>query len=269
MNFRYQLSTIILILSCFFSITIKAQRLSHKLDIRITQPSYLSGSYEYGSPVDFGPTAIPVTSGDLVWAYDVNGDSTACNTITTDLTDKIALIRRGGCSFVDKIYGAQQRGAIAVVIINNTDDDLNMDMTSSTNGHLVNIPAVFVSGNTGKKLASTLDSGKTVKLEFYPPSVEYCQFNHYSKVPLKYAPDIDKASVQIYNHTKTEQKNVKVSLRFIDPKNNTTTWDTIIPTIAPLSKGYANYENTCILLNCMFNEGNTCIQYLLTQDHQN
>lgn len=220
----------------------RAQQLQNKLDLRVTKPSYLSGNYAYGQAVDFGPIFIPTIKGELVWAYDINGDSTACNTITTDLTNKIALIRRGGCSFTDKIYGAQQRGAIAVVIVNNAEDDLTVDMTSGPNGSLIKIPSVFISGNTGKKWTAALDSGKSIEIEFYPPSIEYLTFNHHSKVPLKYAPDINKVFVQLYNHTNSLQENVKVTLRLIDPKNRITTWDTLIPGIYAMTHGYGNFD---------------------------
>ncbi|HKX76849.1 MAG TPA: S8 family serine peptidase, partial [Acidimicrobiia bacterium] len=67
---------------------------------------------------DFGPYGDP-TSGDL---FDVGttGDPQACSAISADLTDKIALINRGTCTFSTKIRNAQNAGAVGVLVVNNT-----------------------------------------------------------------------------------------------------------------------------------------------------
>jgi len=50
----------------------------------------------------------------------------------TPLTDYIALISRGDCSFTDKINNAEALGAVAALIYNNTTGIINMDTTGST-----------------------------------------------------------------------------------------------------------------------------------------
>jgi len=67
----------------------------------------------------------------------------------------IALIARGNCSFVQKVLNAQQAGASAVVVSNNRGHDQLVIMGGSSNH--VNIPAVFVSEDSGKLLRQYLD----------------------------------------------------------------------------------------------------------------
>ena len=53
----------------------------------------------------------------------ITGLSTACGPLATDLTGKIALISRGVCTFSTKIRNAQDAGALAVLVSNNTAGD--------------------------------------------------------------------------------------------------------------------------------------------------
>ena len=59
---------------------------------------------------------------------------------------KVAVIKRGGISFVDKVNNAQKAGAAAAIIYNNVSGVINMALDGTT------LPAVSVSGEDASKL---------------------------------------------------------------------------------------------------------------------
>jgi len=76
-----------------------------------------------------------------------------------EVSGSIALVLRGGCSFVDKALIAQRNGAKGVIIYNHNsaDPDALVSMASTTlDGMRVTIPAVFVSHRTGMALVDML-----------------------------------------------------------------------------------------------------------------
>ncbi|QKI83195.1 S8 family serine peptidase [Kroppenstedtia eburnea] len=84
------------------------------------------------------------TEGSLAVVKDDNG--LACSGISEDLTGKIAVIKRGDCSFTDKAFNAQQKGAAGVIIANNVPGDPSgMSLEEK-----VTIPAVMVSQPDGE-----------------------------------------------------------------------------------------------------------------------
>lgn len=86
----------------------------------------------------------------------IESDTLGCLNYNKDLTDKIALIYRGECTFFEKIYSAQQHGAKAVVIVNNIDEPLFF-MTGGATDYLVNIPAVLISKEDGEELRLAME----------------------------------------------------------------------------------------------------------------
>lgn len=70
-----------------------------------------------GAAGDFGPYGTPF-SGVLVDVGAVTSDFLACSPIEADLTDTIALIDRGGCTFTTKVRNAENAGAIGVIVAN-------------------------------------------------------------------------------------------------------------------------------------------------------
>ena len=95
-----------------------------------------------------------------------------------DLSGKIALIKRGSCSFCTKIYHAEQAGAIGAVVYNllyegetneaeQTGGILNMDVTGSgCEAYPTTIPGYFLRLEEGEMLKALLDDGKTVMIGF-------------------------------------------------------------------------------------------------------
>ncbi|MGD8969430.1 MAG: S8 family serine peptidase, partial [Anaerolineae bacterium] len=82
----------------------------------------------------------------------VGGTNTLCDgeDVTGDLTDQIALISRGGCYFSDKVWNAQQAGAVAAIVYNNAGDDLiNMSAGSHEEDEFT-IPGAFIGQTHGE-----------------------------------------------------------------------------------------------------------------------
>lgn len=150
------------------------------VDFIVTAPASIAGVYEYGTQVGnadnpiWGPTVSEDFSGEVVWAFN-DVDSLGCivGGMITGVEGKIALIRRGTCSFVEKVVSAQEAGAIAVIITNHfaNAEDTGASLFGMLGGDGmisagVTIPAVFVSRNTGTALAGAIDAGETVSVTF-------------------------------------------------------------------------------------------------------
>ncbi|WUG43249.1 M28 family metallopeptidase [Kitasatospora sp. NBC_00458] len=71
-------------------------------------------------------------------------------------TGKLALIRRGGCSFAVKQAAAADAGAVGAIIYNNIDGDLNGTLVDPTAGR---IPTGGISKAAGEALAATAAAG--------------------------------------------------------------------------------------------------------------
>lgn len=63
----------------------------------------------------FGPP-LSGNHGKIGYLMEPAGDPTGCKVVKAPTEDWIALIRRGGCSFADKVRNMQLSGAIAVAI---------------------------------------------------------------------------------------------------------------------------------------------------------
>lgn len=82
---------------------------------------------------------------------------------SNNVSDKIVLIDRGTCSFVEKVLGAQLGGAAGVIIINNVPGAAPIAMGGSdAPGNAINIPAVMVTKETGDALKAQLTAGATL-----------------------------------------------------------------------------------------------------------
>jgi len=81
--------------------------------------------------------AFATVSSDLTAPLGVVGSGSsldlACDPLTTDLTGKIAVVGRGTCSFSTKIRNAQNAGATAVIVVNNTSGLRGMDQDGTPN----------------------------------------------------------------------------------------------------------------------------------------
>lgn len=75
------------------------------------------------------------------------------------INGKIAAVERGNCTFVQKVYNAQQAGAIAVVILDTS--VLDQLITMSGTDSRITIPAVFAKFSDANGLMEALSSGTT------------------------------------------------------------------------------------------------------------
>ncbi len=130
--------------------------------LKVTAPADIADDYDFvegafTEPLEFtGPV-----SGQLVYVDPAD----ACADVITNaaaLNGKIALIDRGTCFFVDKIWRAQEAGAIAVVMVNNVGGP---PIVMGGDADDIVIPGVMISRADGTVLKSQLATGVTVLLD--------------------------------------------------------------------------------------------------------
>jgi hypothetical protein len=137
----------------------------------VNTPPVVAGNYN-AVPAEFGPPppVIPLTR-DLVLVSDgTSNASLGCNALVNGgaLNNKIALIDRGTCTFVQKVQNAQNAGAVACVVCNNVaGSPITMGGTSTT----INIPSVMISLADCNLLKAQLASPCNVTLS--SPGVAY------------------------------------------------------------------------------------------------
>lgn len=76
-----------------------------------------------------------------------------------DVTGKVAVIKRGGISFVDKVNNADAKGAVAAIVYNNESGIINMALDGTK------LPAVSVSGEDAAKLLNAKEQKVTFLAE--------------------------------------------------------------------------------------------------------
>ncbi len=134
--------------------------------LEVLSPDTLAGAYSSTS-ANFGP---PLPSepliAQLVQAVDATSTpNEACETIinTAELAGKVALIDRGNCTFVQKVRNAQQAGAIAAIICNNTGGD-PITMGGSGAGD-IGIPSIMIRQDDCARIRMLLGEGITVSIQ--------------------------------------------------------------------------------------------------------
>ena len=135
--------------------------------LTINSPNDISGSYQ-GVEAAFGPglSPTPITADlALIEDDDSTPDSSdpndGCDVITngSDLAGKIVVIKRGNCFFVEKIEAAQNNGAIAVIMINNS---FEPPIPMGGDGANITIPSIMISLADGASILTKLQNGDTV-----------------------------------------------------------------------------------------------------------
>lgn len=91
-------------------------------------------------------------------------DSLGCGSITTDVSAKFALIRRGECSFTEKAAGAQAAGAMGVLIANHTAGAGVAGMAFTEGFGSINIPVMMITKELGDSLYAALNMGVPVSI---------------------------------------------------------------------------------------------------------
>ena len=111
----------------------------------INSPAAISGNIN-GVAAGFGPSNFDVTA-DIVLADDGSNDPTlACDALvnTGAVNNNIALIDRGTCQFGTKVLNAENAGAIAVIVCQNS-NAAPFSMAPGANGNQVTIPSIMIS----------------------------------------------------------------------------------------------------------------------------
>lgn len=128
-------------------------------NLEITAPSGVSviGSY-CNTIANFGPGITTTFSAPIELVNDGTAPTDdACEPLAAgSLTGKIALIRRGTCSFESKVVAAENAGAIGVIIMNNVANAPLVSMADSALG--ATLPAIFISKESGDLLVANLSN---------------------------------------------------------------------------------------------------------------
>jgi minor extracellular serine protease Vpr len=135
-------------------ITVGASTNPHFIGIPVTVTSIGTFGASVGQFANFVP---PVTA-----TFTTTSPTNGCTPISTTLSGKIALIRRGSCTFTTKVRNAQNAGAIGVVVINSQQGD-PIAMAQDGTTPVPTIPAVMVSITNGNAMAAV--SGSTVTVD--------------------------------------------------------------------------------------------------------
>lgn len=131
--------------------------------LTINSPASIAGAYTItDNGFSPGHIAVPVSPGltrNLVLYNDATPDNSDACTVATNaaaLNGKIAVIRRGTCTFVLKAKAAQNAGAVAVIIVNNVSGVApGMSGADGT----ITIPVVSVSQTDGEAIIAAMANG--------------------------------------------------------------------------------------------------------------
>ena len=134
-------------------ITVGASTNPHFIGIPVT----VTGIGTFGAAVGEFASFVPAVTKTYALTSPLNG----CTTISQNLSNEIALIRRGTCTFTTKVRNAQNAGAIGVIVINNQQGD-PIAMAQDGTTPVPTIPAVMVSITKGNAMAAIAPSTATV-----------------------------------------------------------------------------------------------------------
>jgi hypothetical protein len=131
-------------------------------NLTINSPSGVAANYACYPTTAFGPPVISSITADIVSVDDGTAPSSdACETITnaSALFGKIALIRRGSCTFVFKVKAAQDAGAIGVIMMNDNRPITGMADDGSGVGASITIPSIMISEQDGNIIEAAVTVG--------------------------------------------------------------------------------------------------------------
>ena len=129
-------------------------------NVTINSPIGLAGNYPCFPNSSFGPAIRNPITGNIVLVTDGVSVPTSlgCSALTnsSELSNKIALVRRGSCNFSVKVANAQAVGAIAVIVMNNV---AGPPAAIGGTDETITIPSVMISREDGNLLEAALATG--------------------------------------------------------------------------------------------------------------
>lgn len=144
--------------------------LGSKPVLTVTAPAGVAGDYAVGSAT-FGPplSSTPVTGQVVLVADNFGNPTNGCETITNNLSGKIAFIDRGTCTFPVKVKNAQNAGAIGVIVADSVAGcpPAGMGGADAT----ITIPSVRITLADGNLLRAQIANGLTATLISDPAKV--------------------------------------------------------------------------------------------------
>ena len=225
--------SLLLTICSLFLLNAFGQQLTNPMIFRVNSPAPVAADLNYGYTTDFGPTAMNTVTGDLAWGYTALGDSLGCDPIVTNLTGKIALIRRGACNFSLKIYHAQAAGAVGCVILDNTGPGTNdvINMSGGDSMTVITIPAVFLGYDDGAALPDQILLGTTTNVSFFVPSIFNASASFAYNTPQSQITDLTGMRATIYNSSASPASNVDIVLDIYDPVGGVTSLGETVNTL--------------------------------------
>lgn len=131
-------------------------------NLTINSPAGIAGNYECIPTTAFGtPVTTPITANIVLVEDATTPTSDACETINNAaaLSGKIALIRRGTCTFVFKVKAAQDAGAIGVIIMNDNRPITGLGDDGTGVGATITIPSIMISELDGNTIEAAVTAG--------------------------------------------------------------------------------------------------------------
>lgn len=124
---------------------------------KILSPNVISGTYNFVPTDNFGANVDSMYAyGTLVLVNDGSAfPNVGCNTLSNAaaINGNIAVIKRGSCSFTDKVLNAQNAGAVAAIIINNV---ATSPIVMGGVDNSITIPAVMISQADGNTIINAI-----------------------------------------------------------------------------------------------------------------
>lgn len=143
--------------------------------LSIQSPASVAGSY-LSAVSTFGPqiTPVPVVAPLALMDDGFENSSLGCTVSINDYTNKIVLIDRGSCNFVDKVQNAEWTGAVGVIVVNNTNEG-PFSMGGTNPG--ITIPSLMISISDGDVLKSAIANSEVIASIFIETSSPYFDSN--------------------------------------------------------------------------------------------
>ena len=218
------------------------------LQFFINPPSGSAGQYEVGPPGEgFGGALITGQSitGGVARAFAINDDPTVCTEVVNaaEVAGKVALIDRGGCFFSDKVYWAEQSGAIAAIICNNQPGAGVITMGPGGDyAGLATIPSGFLSYETCELIKAELDNGAEVEIKLQVPAMYRPITNSVYSTPVEHSVDMAILGVQVINATAEVIENAEIYVDMTSPSGETISATALIETFEPAVDSLVTFD---------------------------